>query len=244
MKKLAVSLVGVLCLGALVMAGSPQLIDYQGYLKDGSGSPVTGSLNFTFKIYTASSGGTQKWTETQNSISVTGGLFNVTLGASTTIPDSVFNQTDRWLGITIGGGSELSPRTRISSSAYGQRVNTIDGASGGTVNGSLTTTGKGNIGSSCTNAGQQSFVAGDQCTASGDWSVVSSGLSNTASGSYSVSGGGYSNVVAGSYSVVGDRRGISGYGIWECFVHNWRKPKQGEWASFDCVRWYQECSYR
>ena len=180
----------VAMLATTLMAGSPQLIDYQGFLKDGSGNPVTGSLSFTFKIYTASTAGTHKWTETQNSISVTGGLFNVTLGTSTPIPDTVFNQTDRWLGITVAGGSELSPRTRISSSAYALRVNTIDGAGGGTITGGITVAGKGNIGATCTNTGQQAFVAGDQCTASGDWSVVSGGLSNTSSGPYGTAGGG------------------------------------------------------
>ncbi|PWB76084.1 hypothetical protein C3F09_01185 [candidate division GN15 bacterium] len=186
---------------------SPQLIDYQGFLKNSGGNPVTGTVNITFTIYTASSGGSSKWSETQNNVSVVGGLFNVTLGTSTAIPDTVFNQSDRWLAVSIGG-TELSPRTRVSASAYSMRVNTVDGASGGTINGDLNA-GKGNFGISNNNEGSYSFVAGEQCQAKGDHATVSGGKYNRAWGTFSTVGGGGganaadSNAANGSYSTVG-----------------------------------------
>lgn len=60
MKKLTGALFGIVLFCTTVSADVPRLINYQGYLKDGSGNPVTGSVNFTFKIYTASTSGTQK----------------------------------------------------------------------------------------------------------------------------------------------------------------------------------------
>ena len=220
-----ITVVAALVLIASVAAASPQLIDYQGFLKNSGGNPVTGTVNITFTIYTASSGGTSKWSETQNNVSVTGGLFNVTLGAVTAIPDTVFNQNDRWLAVSIGG-SELSPRARVSSSAYAMRVNTVDGASGGTIGGDLIA-GKGSFGAGNGNSGTYSFVAGYGNTSSGGYSTVSGGYSNTASGSYStVCGGNYNSAshnyvtIAGgelnsatyTYASVGGGKNDSAYG--------------------------------
>ena len=42
-------------------------INYQGKLLDGSSSPVAdGSYSMTFKLYTAASGGSEVWSETQS----------------------------------------------------------------------------------------------------------------------------------------------------------------------------------
>jgi len=81
-----ITAVAALLVLAAVAAASPQLIDYQGLLKNSGGNPVTGTVNITFTIYTVSSGGTSKWSESQNNVSVIGGLFNVTLGAVTFLP--------------------------------------------------------------------------------------------------------------------------------------------------------------
>ncbi|PWB72401.1 hypothetical protein C3F09_06660 [candidate division GN15 bacterium] len=212
--KRLIRVIAVLLILAAGAAASPQLIDYQGFLKNTGGNPVTDTVSITFTIYTASTGGTSKWSEAQNNVSVVGGLFNVTLGSSTAIPDTVFNQSDRWLAVSIGG-SELSPRTRIAASAYAMRVNTVDRASGGVVAGALTAS-QGNFGANNSNYGTQSFVAGDHCEASGEYSSVGGGRYNSATSPYSVvcGGGGPnladSNRAYGDYSVVcGGRRNIA-----------------------------------
>lgn len=189
----------VLVFGATTQA-APELIDYQGYLEDDIGNPITDTLSLTFTIYTASSGGTSKWTETQSNVAILGGLFNVTLGSSTALLDSVFNDNTRYLAVSIGG-SELSPRTRIVSTAYSHRVNTIDGASGGTISGDVKA-GKGNFGTNNTNAGTYAFVAGENNIASGNNSVVTGGLSDTASAIYATVGGGYKNKASDTSAVV------------------------------------------
>jgi len=98
---------------------SPHLLNYQGYLTDTLGNPTTNpSLSLSFAIFDSPSGGSQKWSETQLSVSVNKGIFNVLLGSVTTIPDSVFtNSTDRWLQLTVAG-QILAPRTQIVSSPY------------------------------------------------------------------------------------------------------------------------------
>jgi hypothetical protein len=203
MSKLHTTLVMVLVAFALGISASaaPQLIDYQGFLEDDNGNPITDTLSITFTIYTASTGGTSKWTETQSSVAILDGLFNVTLGSSTPIPDTVFNQDERWLKITVGGNG-VSPRTRIVSTAYAHRVNTVDGASGGTINGDLTA-GKGNFGASNSNSGNYAFVAGLGNIASGNYSTVGGGVTDTADGWYSSVCGGYDNRAHEFYSTVG-----------------------------------------
>lgn len=99
-----------------------QQINYQGFLRDSLGQPVTGTLSMTFSIYDAPSGGTQLWSEDQT-VSVDSGLFNVILG----IPATVFTGADRWVQLQIGAQT-LSPRTKITSMAYAYKAYKADTA--------------------------------------------------------------------------------------------------------------------
>ena len=72
-------------------AQAPQLINYQGKLiKDGK--PITGMLDITFAIYADSIGETSLWSETQNSVSLMNGMFNVLLGSVLDFPVDLFNE--------------------------------------------------------------------------------------------------------------------------------------------------------
>ena len=111
----------VLVFASLAVAEVPRAISYQGRLTDGSGSPLDTTVSMVFTIYDDSTGSGSKWSETHPSVSVVDGLFNVILGRGTSpvpIEDSVFNQPDRWLGITVGSDPELIPRTQLVSVPY------------------------------------------------------------------------------------------------------------------------------
>jgi len=100
-----------------VMAEVPRMINYQGWLTDNSGNPFDTTLSITFAIYASSEGGTPIWTELHTIVYVADGAFSVILGSAsqeTAIPDSVFSDPERYLGIKIGSDSEISPRTRLS----------------------------------------------------------------------------------------------------------------------------------
>jgi hypothetical protein len=103
-----------------------QQINYQGFLRDSLGQPVTGTLNMTFRIYDAESGGNQLWSENQT-VTVDSGLFNVILGSFNSISPSIFTGADRWVQLEIGG-QVLSPRTKITSIAYAYRAYKSDTA--------------------------------------------------------------------------------------------------------------------
>jgi hypothetical protein len=106
-------------------AGIPHQINYQGYLTDGYDNAITDTLEMTLRIYDTSLGGTELWSETQSSVSVVDGLFNVLLGSVNEIPSSVFSNSACWLQIEIEG-EILSPRKQIASVGYAFRADTAD----------------------------------------------------------------------------------------------------------------------
>ena len=93
----------------------PTGVGFEGYLLDvATGAPLNGNHNLTFNLYSAASGGSPLggWaTNVYNSVSVNNGFYSVLL---TGLPVSTFTG-DRWLGVTVGSGTEISPRTRIGS---------------------------------------------------------------------------------------------------------------------------------
>jgi hypothetical protein len=134
MKKIVIfALISFLVCVVPAWAQAPNLVNYQGVLKDSGGNPLTGTYSITFSLYSVSSGGTALWTETQGSVSVSNGLFSVLLGSVTPLTPSEFSGTNRWLGVTVGGDPEMTPRQRIASVPYSLR-SSDSGEYGDTVN--------------------------------------------------------------------------------------------------------------
>jgi hypothetical protein len=103
----------------IAKGGVPHLINFQGQLKNNSGSPlVNDTLAVEFKIYDAAVSGNIKWSEIDTVITDANGLFTILLGKKTPIPDSVFDDSLRWLGIKVGSDAEISPRSQLGSVGY------------------------------------------------------------------------------------------------------------------------------
>lgn len=102
-------------LSTAAQADVPGLINYQGTLTDDSGVALDTTVSMTFSIYPLSAGGTALWTETQPAVVVSSGIFNVLLGSVNSISDTVFKDSERWLGVQIGGDPVLEPLQRISA---------------------------------------------------------------------------------------------------------------------------------
>jgi hypothetical protein len=113
MKRLFFAILGVLIFCGLSAQEIPQKISYQGKLLE-NGIPVTGTKSITFAIGTT-------WSETKN-VSINEGLYSVTLGETTPIPISTFdNSTSVSLQISVAG-TTLSPQTDILSVAYAYKA--------------------------------------------------------------------------------------------------------------------------
>ena len=166
--------VALLVLTPMAAADAPHQMHYQGHLSDSEGVPLDSTLSMTFTIYDDEISGATWWTETQPEVIVSNGLFNVLLGSQNGIPDTVFGDTTRWLGITVGSDPEITPRTRLASIPYAFRVATVDGAKGGAILGDVTirsdldlegdlrATGKATIGTGNDNAGEHCVIPGGE----------------------------------------------------------------------------------
>jgi hypothetical protein len=95
----------------------PLTLTQQGRLLDNTGTPVDGvQLTFTFSLYTAASGGTGIWSETQV-ITPDKGYFSAKLGDVTAFPATIFDGSNAtlFLGIKIGADAEMAPRQALTS---------------------------------------------------------------------------------------------------------------------------------
>ncbi|RIK34999.1 MAG: hypothetical protein DCC55_31685 [Chloroflexi bacterium] len=127
---------GAITLGAPVTsATSATTMAYQGRLADASGAPLTGTHEMVFRLYNAPSGGTPLWEEQwagSNAVQVTDGLFNVMLGRLTTIPSSIVNDADLYLGVAVGSDPEMIPRMQLGSAPFAMQALTVPDDSIGT----------------------------------------------------------------------------------------------------------------
>ncbi|MCP4550396.1 MAG: hypothetical protein GY835_28390 [bacterium] len=78
----------------------------------------------TFRIYNVATDGTHLWEETQ-SVTVTNGVFNVVLGSLVPLDSTVFGNDSLFLAVQVGADDEMTPRQRISSSAFAHRAETL-----------------------------------------------------------------------------------------------------------------------
>ena len=92
-------------------------LNIQGIVRKSTGANLDdGTYSMTFRLYTTSSGGTNIWSETHDNMDVTSGVYGAVLGLINpfTIP---FDQP-YFLGISVDGGAEVSPRLRFTASPY------------------------------------------------------------------------------------------------------------------------------
>ena len=111
----------ILAIGVTMVSGDvPNKMSFQGILTDNAGDPLPdGNYTLTFRLYTVLSGGTPAWEETQQ-VPVFGGVFSALLGDVEAL-DLDFDDP-YWVGVSINGGTELVPRTELTTSAYSFNV--------------------------------------------------------------------------------------------------------------------------
>ena len=101
----------------------PALINYQGQLVDGSGTPLpNGNYDLAFRIYSADPGGSLLWgPQVVHSVALVGGRFNVILGptdAGGQAVSTAFSNAVTYLEIQVGANSPISPRQQVLSAPY------------------------------------------------------------------------------------------------------------------------------
>lgn len=109
-------------------SGINKQINFQGKLVDGNGLVVAdNTYTVVFSLYNVSAGGSAAWTET-DSVTTKNGVFQVALGANTSLPGNVDFNSDTWyLGIKVNTDAEMSPRIRFSAVPYAFNAAALDG---------------------------------------------------------------------------------------------------------------------
>lgn len=121
-------------------AANPTTMSFQGKVVNADGTNVTdGTYSFLFKLYTVSSGGSAVWTETQGSVTVTAGVFQVNLGSSCSffVANACNNNTpidfnanpNLYLGITFNSdpAGEMNPRVQLQSVPFAFNADKVGG---------------------------------------------------------------------------------------------------------------------
>jgi len=117
-----------------IMARPAKTMNYQGYLTDGSGSPLDGSYNMVFSLWNAqaASTGTKAWgDETHNAVPVSKGLFSVVLGE--TVPMDPWTDFDEQLYLEIAVNGTTLPRQMLRAVPYAMGLTIGAAAIGATV---------------------------------------------------------------------------------------------------------------
>ncbi len=117
-------LAALILLTSVGVALSPQLMNIQGVLTDGSGNPLAnGSYSVVFSIWSEEEGGDVLWIESHNPVETDGaGVFSVILGESTTINPTIFADTSLWLQMKVGTDDPMTPRMRLTGVPYALRA--------------------------------------------------------------------------------------------------------------------------
>jgi hypothetical protein len=140
MKKTLIVLTILFAIAAAAAAAVPNLINYQGILRDKTtGALQNGTFSMIFKIFDQETLGTAVYNAAgaAKSVPVSNGLYNVELGPVSN-PTTVFNGNERWLEITVGT-DKLSPRLKINSVAHAIRADVATTATSATTAGSAST---------------------------------------------------------------------------------------------------------
>ncbi len=117
-----------------VATAVPKVINYQGKLTDPGGTQVNRTVQMTFTLYDALSGGEELWSEVQD-VTVENGIFNVRLGESTPLDVSLFDHDDLYLEVAVLNSDTeseeiLSPRQAITSTAFAMKAGNAESLNG------------------------------------------------------------------------------------------------------------------
>lgn len=127
-RKCTLGIVLIMVMSGSLWGGVPQLISYQGLVKDSSGAPLNGSFAVTFRLYSYPDSGAALWTEAHTAVPINEGLFNVSLGSVSAFAGIEPEGDEIWLGITIGGNTEILPRAKWVSVPFAFQADHSDTA--------------------------------------------------------------------------------------------------------------------
>ena len=123
--------VAVCMIAGTAVADVPSSLNFQGRMKDSTGTPYDGTSLVKFAIYDSS--GTEIWNSGFHPLTFVGGLVTVQLGAPPhpSLPTGAWrSDTALTLGITVDTDPEIAPRIPLTSTSYAFHAGTADSLAG------------------------------------------------------------------------------------------------------------------
>ncbi len=112
------TLVVLAALGALLAPAAawalPDHILQEGLLLDADELPLEGQHRLRVRLYPTAAGGAPIFEEVHPAVVVFQGYYAIAIGSEQALPPGLFGQPELYLGLSIDGGAELTPRTALS----------------------------------------------------------------------------------------------------------------------------------
>ncbi|HNZ02783.1 MAG TPA: hypothetical protein PLY68_09840 [Myxococcota bacterium] len=123
----AVAAAALLCtVSTSALALDGDMIQFQGFLTDDLGVPITGERSISVAIYDAPEAGNSLWSQNQTVV-VTNGQFSMLLGSGTTpLSEDFFGGIPVWIGVTVEADDEMVPRHPVTHVPYSIRARRAD----------------------------------------------------------------------------------------------------------------------
>lgn len=127
---------GLILLLAVVLPawadGVPGSFNYQGVLRDGLGNAMPAApTRVHFKLYDVPAAGSALWSQDATVLLDSNGLFNVTLADEDgDLAGVIASNANLYLGLTVEGGTEISPRQQLLSVPFALKAGDVSQASG------------------------------------------------------------------------------------------------------------------
>lgn len=132
----------IAAIGLAAAATPPDLLNYQGVLRDSTDAPLDGDFDMVFRFYSADTGGDETLVDRHTvadsaPVTVSGGLFNVALGSGQvadgsgpgtygTLREVFRDHGEVWLQVEVAGET-LDPRVRVVTAAYALNAGSLAG---------------------------------------------------------------------------------------------------------------------
>lgn len=108
----------------------PRMISYQGIVIDAAGKVIPdGAHNLSLKLYDNIGAAVAIYSENHLAVPIIKGLFNIIIGSQTPIPTTVTFDRGYFMGISVDGGAEMSPRAPMLAAPYALHAAIADQAS-------------------------------------------------------------------------------------------------------------------
>ena len=127
----------IVCAAASAFAAPTQL-GHQGRLLDEDGIPLEGLHSLEFQIYDSIEDGTVLWSEIHD-VELINGYYSLVLGADeldNPLEDSLFEEDELYLELTVDDDEELEPRQALNAVPYARIAGQATNVKGGVVDAS------------------------------------------------------------------------------------------------------------